>query len=174
MRVTGLSGAHGRTAAEGWIDHRHTDGLYAFDDAAVSCSVTYATPPGIRLPARIALRYLPQRRAFTVTLSSPVSEALTDLPQACPSQGDGIDGLYDNYFTPGFSFAGGYGPARWFSSRPAIVSIAALRRSTTMSIRVSGAPGGRPPTGCAVPEPAIERCETGGSWAGVLTFRARR
>lgn len=169
-----LEGATGTTGATGTIDHTHKDGLYAFDNAAEHCLVGAVTPPPPQLQATIMVRYFPGRRAISLTALSPVDDVLTLLPVACPGQGDPLDGLADNYFMPGFSFASGYGPDRWFTSAPVAVPLAVLHRAARIKIHFSDTAAGTPPPGCAVQQPSYETCSTGGSWAGTLELTARR
>ncbi len=103
-----------------------------------------------------------------------MADALTQLPQQCPSTPDGIDGLNDNYFMPGFSFATGFGPERWFTSRMVTVPVKRLQRSRKVTLPVGLIRVNAPPSNCAVPEPAYERCSTGGGWSGTLTLTRRR
>jgi hypothetical protein len=142
-----LRGARGAAAVTARIDHIHRDGA-------------------------ILVRYAPRRNAVVIVARDPVIDALTVLPRQCPQQGDSIDGLLDSYATPGFSFAPGWGPDRWLSSRPAVIPLSRLRHASRVRIRLGPAPAGIPPRGCAVHDPAIERCHTGGSWRGVLTLTA--
>jgi hypothetical protein len=170
LRMLQLDGARGITHATGQIAHNHRDGLYAFDDASISCQVAFSTPADRRLSAVLVATYLPSSRRLRLIAFNPVSEALSLLPQQCPGQGDSLDGLSDNYFTPGFSFASGYGPDRWFRSRPVLIPLAVLRRAAALTIHVGPAPNGAPRADCAVPDPAWQRCRTGGSWQGTLTL----
>jgi hypothetical protein len=101
----------------------HIDGLYRFDNVAERCRVKAVTPADTHLPATVSVRYLPALRSVAGAALIPVSQVLVLLPQACPGQGDSIDGLADNYFTPGFSFAAGWGPERWFAAAPAVIRI---------------------------------------------------
>jgi hypothetical protein len=82
-----------------------------------------------------------------------------------------IDGLADNYFTPGFSFAEEWGPARWFTSSTVTVPLSVLHRAARITIPLADTPAGRPPRDCAVPYPSWQRCRTGGAWAGTLTLK---
>jgi hypothetical protein len=181
LRVSGCSsarcpGAHsvtsatGSTSAVGHIDHVHLDGLYRFDDVSERCQVSASTPAGARIAATLSVRYRPASRTIVLQALIPVTDALTLLPSACPSQGDSIDGLADNYFTPGLSFARGFGPDRWFASRRIVIPVSLLARKASVRIRVSDTRMGTPPAGCAVPDPARQRCRTGGSWTGVVTL----
>jgi hypothetical protein len=162
----------GASSASGSIDHTHIDGLYRFDNVAERCRVKAVTPADTPLPATVSVRYLPALRSVAVTALIPVSQVLVLLRQACPGQGDSIDGLADNYFMPGFSFAAGWGPERWFAAAPAVIPVSVLDRARKVTIREADTPHGTPPRGCRVDEPAYERCRTGGSWRGTLTLAA--
>jgi hypothetical protein len=158
--------ATGSETVVGTIAHTHVDGLYPADDQSVSCTVNSALSSGLTVDVR--LRYLSSGRAISLTAFTPVAQALTLLPPACPGQTDAVDGLYDNYFTPGFSFAAGYGPSRWFTSQNIVVRTRVLRRSKRIMFQLHDVPGNTPPTGCAVTHPSYERCTTGGAWTGLL------
>jgi hypothetical protein len=163
-----LSGATGITSITASVDHVHIDGLYPAQDAAVSCQLRYSTPGGTRLGAALRIAY--SRSGAAITALTPVADALLLMPSSCPGQGDSLDGLADNYFTPGFSFASGYGAERWFQSGAVAIPARVLHRASRLTIRVSGARGGVPPPGCAVPHPSYQQCRTGGTWAGTVTF----
>ncbi|MHB8689887.1 MAG: hypothetical protein ACYDHH_01450 [Solirubrobacteraceae bacterium] len=155
------------------IAHTHIDGLYRFDDRAANCHLSYSTPRGAQLQTVLQFAYAKHGRALAVTAEIPVDQALLLLPPTCPAQGDSIDGLLDNYFTPGFSFDTSYGSARWFTSATVEIPLARLHRSTVVRIHLRNTRAGTPPRNCDVPNPAYERCTTTGSWSGVLTFAAR-
>jgi hypothetical protein len=165
-----LRGASGVTRATARIRHSHIDGIYAADNASISCGVAAQTPPHARLPASIEISDLPDGRGLRLTALDPVSEVLALLPQQCPGQGDSLDGLADNYFTPGFSFAPGYGPDRWFRSRSVLIPLRLLQRAERVTIKLGPGPGSQPPADCAVLYPAWQRCQTGGAWQGTLTL----
>jgi hypothetical protein len=167
-----LLGATGSTSSAGRIDHVHRDGLFRQLDAAARCRVAYATPRGERLRAAIRFSYS-RTGLLTIVALDPVSEAVELLPQSCPGQGDSIDGIGDNYFDPGFSSAPGWGPARWFRSKPMSVRVSLIQRQGIVRLRVAGDPAGRPPRGCAVRH-SFESCTTGGSWTGTLTLTLKR
>jgi hypothetical protein len=169
--LAGLSGATGPTAASGHIDHRHVDGLYSSQDASVKCDVRASTPARGQVDAEIGITYSSKSRHVAIMAFNPVSNALLLLPSSCPSQGDSIDGLYDNYFTPGFSFSSAYGPDRWFTSRQIVIPARVFHHSTRITVGLAATPAGTPPADCAVQHPSYEQCMTGGSWDGVLTFR---
>ncbi len=168
----GLDGARGATMVTARIDHAHGDGLFPALDMAVSCRISGRPPAGARLAASLAVRVAAGGRAIAVTAGDPVAEATTALPLECPGQGDSIDGLDNSYAGPGFSFAPGWGPERWFTSRTVFIRLAALRKARRYAVALSGARSGVPPRGCAVRRPAVERCTTAGAWHGVLVFTA--
>jgi hypothetical protein len=168
-----LTAATGTTHIAGRIHHVHVDGLYAQLDRSVRCRIQAGTTSRASPGASLQYRGVDHGRTLSVTVLNPVATALLLLPSACPGQGDSIDGLDDNYLGPGFSFADGWGPARWFTSRTVVVSLARLHRRGTIRIRLSQTRRGTPPAGCAAPY-AWQRCRTGGSWNGVLTLAARR
>jgi hypothetical protein len=168
-RTRALSGATGSEWATGQISHSHVDGLFAADDAHLSCHVRSQTKPAARLNVSIRAGYV--GNSVTIVVGNPVADALALLPTACPGQGDSLDGLLDSYYAPGFSFATGYGPAVWFQTAKVVIPVAALERRSSFSVKVRSTAANAPPTDCAVREPAIERCSTGGAWAGVLSFR---
>jgi hypothetical protein len=168
-----LIGATGPTAAAGRIRHVHVDGLYRSLNATSNCRLRRSTRRGGGVYASIGLRYAPESQTLNVTAHNPVTTVLALLPGTCPNRVDSIDGLLDNYFTPGFSFAAAYGPDRWFTSRGVAIPVAVFHRSATITIRLARTRAGTPPRHCAVKNRMIERCTTGGSWRGVLTFQRR-
>lgn len=157
--------------ATGSIDHTHIDGLFAADNASEHCSVSYATPA--RTAANVTLSLSVRNGVLTVAVADPMATALTLLPQTCPGDADPIDGLFSNYFMPGFSFAQGWGPDRWFASTIVRVPLRAARRARRITVREHATPSGTPPVSCAVAHPSYERCTTGGAWSGVLVLRRR-
>jgi hypothetical protein len=159
------------TRASGSVDHTHRDGLFAFDDTSIQCRVAASTLAHERLNAGLEVTYLPASRRLRLTALNPVAQVLDLLPQQCPGQGDSLDGLNDNYFMPGFSFAAGYGPDRWFRSRSVLIPVATLERVGTISVHLGPGPGAAPPADCAVPNPSWQRCRTSGAWHGTLTLR---
>jgi hypothetical protein len=161
-------GAHGASTVTGRVSHRHVDGLFPSQDASISCRVSFSTPKRWPLRASVRVRYLARRHAFSITALNPVFTAVNDLPPECPGQGDPIDGLFDNYYTPGFSFSSHYGPDRWFTSAATVVPLRALRRSSLITLALHQTRSGTPPRNCAVPFPAYQRCSASGSWAGAL------
>ena len=166
-----LTSTAGRALVLGRIDHTHVDGLYTELDASVSCQVKGATS-GSGAHATLAFRRSGPR--VVLTAGNPLGDALTNMPTACPDQGDSIDRILDNYFTPGFSLAPGFGPDLWFASRPVSIPLRVLRRSAWIAIALRGDPSGRPPTDCAPAHPEYESCITGGTWTGLLTLRRTR
>jgi hypothetical protein len=171
--LAGPNGARGPTAVTARVDHVHVDGPFRSLNRTVRCELTRRTGAAARVAAAVDLRYAPGSGSIEVTARNPVSTALTRLPTACPRQGDSLDRLLDNYFTPGFSFDPAYGSDRWFTSRTVGVPADVFHRSATISMRLADTRAGTPPRACAVREPAIERCRTRGSWSGVLTFTRR-
>jgi hypothetical protein len=169
--VRGIRGSKGTTVATGRVAHTHRDGLFPAQNRSERCRVR-ATPPGTRLAAAIRLRYSPSAQTIAITALIPVGEALSSLPGACPGQGDSIDGLFDNYFSPGFSFDARYTPARWFKSQTVAIPMGILHRSASITIPLHQTPAGTPPRNCAVKSPS--RCTATGAWTGVLTLRSRR
>jgi hypothetical protein len=157
----------------GRINHRHIDGLFAADNRLLRCRVAFRTAHDLPLHATVELRYRAARQTLSITTLDPVTDAVTDAPQQCPAQGDSIDGLYDNYFTPGFSFATGFGPDRWFRSATVTVPLRELRRSSRLRISLHQTRTGTPPRGCRVPARAYERCTAIGGWSGALELRRR-
>jgi hypothetical protein len=168
-----LVGSVGTETATGTIDHVHVDGMIRADDARVSCRVHAATPHGARLRPWLRIRYIPSSETFVLTAFDPAIDALTILPAACPQQGDPTDGLFDSYYTPGFSFAPGYGPGRWFQSGRIAISARVLHRSRLIKIPLSLTRAGIAPRDCRVQHPEYEHCTTGGRWAGTLTLKLR-
>ena len=164
-----LTSATGATSATGTINHTHVDGLYSFDNASERCQVSAATPTGQPLSVTLVARYLPAQRAVSLTAFSPLGLALILLPPACPGQGDPIDGLNDNYFTPGFSFASGWGPDRWFTSAAAVIPLWVLQSRSPITVSLADTAAGTPPADCG-PAPSYVVCHTWGAWRGALTL----
>jgi len=169
-----LTGAHGASSATGQIDHVHLDGLYTQLNASERCTVRSATPAGMTLETAVDLGYDRRSHSITLTASNPVGDALLLLPPECPGQGDALDGLADNYFTPGFSFAPAWGPTRWFTSATVSIPMSVVHRASRITIPLAAARSDRPPRDCSVPHASWQRCRTGGSWSGTLTLSARR
>jgi hypothetical protein len=168
-----LFGARGKTTVSGRAKHRHLDGLFPDQNRSISCSLRVSTGRKAYLHVILFLRYQPRAGSVALVMLDPVEDALNILPGQCPSQGDSIDGLSDNYFTPGFSFDSRYGPSRWFKSRVVVIPVGVLHRTKRMKIKLSNTSFGTPPKHCAVQNPSYERCITGGSWRGTLTFTRR-
>jgi hypothetical protein len=167
------SAATGTSSATGSVDHTHIDGLFSFDNATIKCSMESQPPAHATLSAALRVAYVSSRKAIAITALNPVVTALDNLPMACPEQGDPTDGLLDSYFTPGFSFANGYGPDRWFTSAAVQIPVATVDRARSITIPLSETRVGTPPKNCAVQHPSYEQCSTGGAWSGVLTLRSR-
>lgn len=168
--VAGPAGATGASQVVGRIDHRHDDGLYRDLDRRVRCTVR-TRAPRVRLPEpAVRVRYDAASDRFAIGATDPVGSALGSTPAACPGQGDPIDRILDNYFVPGFSFAGEWGPERWFTPVPVSIPAATLLRAERIVIRLHDAPANTPPRGCARPNPRYERCTTRGDWSGRLVL----
>lgn len=120
------------------------------------------------------LRYDPRAQTLALTALNPVTEVIARLPGQCPGQGDSIDGLSDNYFSPGFSLSPHYGPDRWFTSRTVVLSLRMLHRARTITVRLTNTRVNSPPSDCRVLFPAYERCTTTASWSGTLRLQAIR
>jgi hypothetical protein len=173
IRSAVLAGATGSEHATGNIDHTHVDGLFAADDQSARCAVAATTSRGERLTASVQLRDRRSAAELAITARRPAAEALSLLPASCPGQGDSLDGLADDYFSPGFSFSPNWGPERWFASQTVRVSDRVLHRARAIVIRLHDTRAGTPPTGCDVRRPSFERCTTGGSWSGSLRLTRR-
>jgi hypothetical protein len=164
-----LPAATGSTTATGTIDHTHIDGLYSFDNASEACRLSAATQPGEQLQATVSASVAGGGRGVTLQALSPVSQALLLLPVACPGQGDPLDGLNDDYFTPGLSFASGFGPDRWFTSAAVLIPLRVLERAARITIPMTDTLVGTPPENCG-PAPSFVRCQTQGRWHATLTL----
>ena len=165
-----LVGARGNSSVVAQLDHVHIDGLYSILNASVSCELQSLTPAGAVLDAEIEVRY--NATDLFVTALDPVTDALAGLPTACPGQGDSIDGLDDNYLGPGFSFAQGYGPDRWFTSATVTVPRSRLLHGRTVRLRLGLTRAGASPRDCQVTNPSYEQCVTSGSWTGLLVLHS--
>src|SRR3954447_3834205 len=168
--VAGLSGARGPTSITGKVDHKHVDGLYREFDRSVKCKLAKRPSPRRRLDATLSVRYLPESQSFGLRALSPLTTAAALFPAQCPKQGDSIDRILDFYAMPGFSFADGYGPDRWFTSREVLVPASVFHHSSKIEIPLRDTVAGTPPKHCAVHDPSFERCTTGGKWRGTLTL----
>lgn len=168
--VRGLRGAKGTNLAAGNVTHSHLDGLYTVFNTSISCHVSATAPRGTIIPSTVTVVYDQRRGAIVLTAADPDFAALSELPGACPEQGDPIDGLLDNYFTPGFSFSARWGETRWFTSASVTIPVATLHRARKIAIPLAATRAGTPPRGCAVVHPSYEHCTTGGRWAGTLTL----
>jgi hypothetical protein len=170
--VAGLDGLLGATRATGRVNHKHVDGLYRELDRTVKCKLSKAPSRKRTLAGTLHVRYVPESDSFAVSASDPVQTALEMFPAQCPKQGDSIDRILDFYAVPGFSFADGFGPERWFASREVVIPAARFHSSKTIKIPLHDTRAGTPPKGCKVPDPSFERCKTGGEWNGVLTLKS--
>jgi hypothetical protein len=168
--LTAPTSASGPTALVGRVRHRHVDGLYRELDRKVKCQLAKRPSPHSRLDASIVLRYIPEADAIGVSATDPVATAVSLFPAQCPKQGDSIDRILDFYAMPGFSFADGYGPERWFASREVVIPEAVFHRSKKITIPLRDTRAGAPPKHCAVHDPSFERCTVTGSWSGTLTL----
>jgi hypothetical protein len=171
--LTGLSGAKGATSLSGRVNHRHIDGLYRVLNRTVKCDMRKRTSKKRLLDASVQIRYIPETQSIGVSASDPIASAVAMFPAQCPQQGDSIDRILDFYAMPGFSFAEGYGPERWFASREVVIPATAFHRSGKIKIPLHQTAAGTPPKHCALHDPSFEHCTTGGSWHGVLTFTAK-
>ena len=168
-----LSGASGPTELVGHVNHKHVDGLYRELDRTVKCSLRKRPSKTRRLEATLDVRYVPESDSYAIRAGDPIATAVALFPQQCPKQGDSIDRILDFYAMPGFSFAEGFGPERWFTSREVLVPAARFESQDKVAVKLADRPGGTPPRRCAVQHPSYERCKTGGSWDGVLTFKLK-
>ena len=168
--VTGAYGARGPASMTGRVRHKHVDGIYRQLDRTVKCRLAKRTAKGRDHDVTLSARYLPESHGFALSVSDPMATTLTMFPTACPDQGDSIDRILDFYAIPGFSFADGFGPERWFASREVVVSEADLRTGRKVRIRLGATKAGTPPRRCAVANPSYERCRTGGHWRGTITL----
>jgi hypothetical protein len=169
--LAGPKQAKGPTHATGRVNHKHVDGIYHSLNRTVKCELHLNASKHRWLQALLGVRYIPESNSIGVTAYTPVSTAITNFPGQCPKQGDPIDRILDFYATPGFSFADGYGPDRWFTSREIVIPSAVFHRSATIRIPLHVTGAGRSPKGCRVKNPSFEHCKTGGNWNGVLTFK---
>jgi hypothetical protein len=165
-----LADAHGRTLVIGHVDHTHVDGLFRELDRTVSCTLKGSTARGDAVAASLAVRRA-GARGLSLAAGNPLETVLTNMPTACPDQGDSIDRILDNYFTPGFSFAPAWGPGPWLTSRTVTIPARVLHRAARIVVALRPRAAGRPPADCAVQNPTYETCSAGGSWSGVLTLR---
>jgi hypothetical protein len=171
--IKGTSGASGPTDMIGKVNHKHVDGLYRQLDRTVKCTLRKRPSAKRQLDVSLTLRYIPESKSIGVSVSDPLSTTFSLFPGACPKQGDSIDRILDFYAIPGFSFAQGYGPDRWFASREVVIPEAEFHRSTKIRIPLHLTAAGTPPKHCARANPSYERCTTGGTWSGALIFKAK-
>jgi hypothetical protein len=168
-----LNGARGETEISGHVNHVHVDGLYRSLDRTVKCTLRKRPSKTRRLDATLDVRYIAESDSYAIRAGDPIATAVSLFPQQCPKQGDSIDRILDFYAMPGFSFADGFGPERWFTSREVLVPAARFESRDLVTVKLADRPGGTPPRRCAVQHPSYERCKTGGSWDGVLTFKLK-
>jgi hypothetical protein len=172
--LTGVSGASGPTTIAGKVSHKHVDGLYKQFDRTVKCQLRKSPSPRRVLDVALVLRYVPESKSIVVSAGDPLATAVSLFPAQCPKQGESIDRILDFYAMPGFSFAQGYGPERWFASKEVTIPVSVFHHSSKITIPLRDTPAGTPPKHCRVNDPSFERCTTGGSWSGVLTLKAKR
>lgn len=163
-----LTGASGSSTVVGKIDHVHVDGLYTDMNASLSCTVRPVPSAASEPQAAIDVSY--NAESVTFTALDPIGLALLTMPANCPNQGDAMDGIADNYFSPGFSFTPGYGPDRWFTSASVVIPRSTLARTAKLSVKVLRSPAGTPPRDCGSGQPSYVSCTTTGAWSGVLTL----
>jgi hypothetical protein len=173
LTLSGPTRATGSTLLTGKIDHSHVDGVYRVLDRTVKCRLRKRTARRQVHSTTVGLRYDAAGQTIGLRASGPVSTALSLFPTVCPRQGDSIDRIADNYFTPGFSFDPAYGPDRWFTSREIAIPVDVFHRSREIRVRLADTRSGTPPLHCAVRSRATEHCTTRGSWSGVLTFELK-
>lgn len=171
--LAGPTSAKGFTELVGHVNHRHIDGLYRELDRKVKCTLRKRPSPRRVLDAAVVMRYIPETKSIGLRATSPIATAVSLFPSQCPKQGDSIDRVLDFYAMPGFSFADGYGPERWSTSREVVVPEDVFHRSAKIKIPLHDTAAGRSPKHCAVHDPSFERCTTGGSWHGALTLTAK-
>jgi hypothetical protein len=170
--LAGLSGASGKTNMTGKVNHKHVDGLYKVFDRTVKCTLSKTPSQKRRLEVNLATRYIPETNSIGVSVSDPMATTISLFPMQCPKQGESIDRILDFYATPGFSFANGWGPDRWFASREVIIPSAVFHNSAQIKIPLHLTKNGTPPKHCARPNPSYEKCTTGGAWNGVVALKS--
>jgi hypothetical protein len=172
-QIAGPTAARGATEMIGDVNHKHVDGLYRQFDRTVRCRLQERPSKRRQLNAAVVLRYIPETDSIGLSAPDPIATAVSLFPAQCPKQGDSLDRIADFYAMPGFSFAQGYGPERWFASREIVIPEAVFHSSAQIKIPLRDTASGAPPKHCAVRDPSFERCTTGGSWRGVLTLTAK-
>jgi hypothetical protein len=170
--LAGLSGASGKASMIGTVDHKHVDGPYKQLNRTVRCTLRKTTSTKRRLAVSVVTRYIPETNSIGVSVSDPMSTTLSFFPTQCPKQGDPIDRILDFYAMPGFSFADGWGPDRWFASREVIVPSPVFHHSARIKIPLHLTRAGTPPKHCARLHPSYEKCTTGGAWNGTLLLKS--
>src|SRR4051812_38186211 len=168
--LAGVSGAAGRASMVGKVNHKHVDGLYRVFDRTVKCTLRKTPSRKRTLDVTLRTRYIPETNSIGVSVTDPLTTTLSLFPTQCPKQGESIDRILDFYATPGFSFATGWGPDRWFASKEVVIPSSAFHHSAKIKIPLRLTTNGTPPKHCARPNPSYERCTTGGKWNGVLTL----
>jgi hypothetical protein len=168
--LSGLSGAAGHTNMTGKVNHKHVDGLYKQFDRTVKCTLRKTPSAKRTLDVTLGTRYIPESSSIAVSVTDPLTTTLSLFPTQCPKQGESIDRILDFYATPGFSYAQGWGPDRWFASKEVVIPAGVFHHSAKIKIPLHLTGNGTPPRHCALQNPSYERCTTGGSWNGVLTL----
>ncbi|HEV2813244.1 MAG TPA: hypothetical protein VGW10_08340, partial [Solirubrobacteraceae bacterium] len=152
--LRGVTGARGVTVATARIHHTHDDGIYPELDRTVRCRLSKRTSRSRPLDASVSLGHDPATGGIAVTASNPLSTVLSLFPTACPRQGDSIDRILDNYAIPGFSFASGWGPERWFASGTVVIPSDVFHGSSRIAVRLADTRTGTPPRYCAGEHPS--------------------
>jgi hypothetical protein len=168
--LSGLGGAAGRASMIGQVNHKHVDGLYRAFDRTVKCTLRKTTSRKRTLDITLKTRYIPETNSIAVSVTDPLTTTLSFFPTQCPKQGESIDRILDFYAIPGFSFAQGWGPDRWFASKEVVVPSDVFHHSAKIKIPLRLTTNGTPPKHCARQNPSYERCATGGKWNGVVTL----
>lgn len=163
-----LTGASGKSTVIGKIDHVHVDGLYTDMNASLTCTLRPVPAATSEPQAAIDVSY--NAKSVTLTALDPIGLALLTMPADCANQGDAMDGIADNYFSPGFSFEPNYGPTRWFTSARVVIERSRLAHAGKLSVKLSQTPAGTPPRDCGTGQPSYVSCTTTGAWSGVLTL----
>src|SRR3954452_9028857 len=161
--LSGLSGASGKTNMTGKVDHKHVDGLYKQLNRTVRCTLSKTPSRKRKHEMNLVTRYIPETNSIGVSVTDPMATTISLFPSQCRKQGDSIDRILDFYAVPGFSFADGYGPDRWFASREGIVPPPVFHHSAQIKIPLPLTRAGTPPKHCARPNPSSEKCTTGGA-----------
>jgi hypothetical protein len=170
--LSGLSGASGKTNMTGKVDHKHVDGLYKQLNRTVRCTLRKTPSPKRKHEVDLVTRYIPETNSIGVRVTDPMYTTISFFPTQCPKQGDSIDRILDFYALPGFSFAAGWGPDRWFASREVKIPSGVFHHSKQVKIPLHLTKAGTPPKHCARQNPSYEKCTTGGAWNGAVTLKS--